>query len=161
FLTSRTYPSAVNDTFTYDLSGRMLSGQRATWLDTFTYDGANRITQTMQNGHTISYIYNISGRTRTLTYPGGRLITEHTDPRTRMDHIDDAASPPPIVQYTYDLANNVLSRNYRNGTTSSFSYNANNWTTSMAYNNPATFAGFNYTYDNEGNKQFEQKVHFT
>jgi RHS repeat-associated protein len=159
FLTSRTYPSAINDTFTYDLSGRMLSGQRGTWLDTFTYDGANRITQTVQNGHAISYIYNVPGRIRTLTYPGGRVITEHTDARARMDHIDDVASPPPIVQYTYDLANNVLSRNYRNGTTSSFSYNANNWTTSMAYNNPATFEGFSYTYDNEGNKQFEQKTH--
>jgi RHS repeat-associated protein len=161
FLTSRTYPSGINDTLSYDLSGRMLSAQRGTWPITFTYDGANRITQTVQNGHTINYSYNIPGRIRTLIYPGGRVITEHTDGRTRMDHIDDAGSPPPVAQYAYDLANNVLSRNYRNGTTSAFSYNANNWTTSIAHNNPATFAGFNYAYDNEGNKQFEQKTHNT
>jgi YD repeat-containing protein len=159
FLISRTYPSAINDTFTYDLSGRMLSAQRGPWLDTFDYDGANRILLTVQNGRTITYSYDIPGRTRSLTYPGGRVITDHTDARTRIDHIDDVGSPPPIVQYAYDLANNVLSRNYRNGTTSSFTYNANNWTTSIAHNNLATFAGFNYAYDNEGNRQFEQKTH--
>jgi RHS repeat-associated protein len=166
FLTQRSYtPSAANDTFTYDLSGRMLSNQRVngtfTWPETFAYDGANRVTQTKQNGQTIAYTYDIPGKKRTVTYPGGRLITENTDFRTRMDHIDDAGSPPPIVQYTYDLANNVLARKYRNGTTSTFTYNANNWTTAIAHQNPATFAGFNYAYDNEGNKQYEQKTHYS
>ena len=37
---------------TYDLSGRMLSAERGGWLVTFTYDGANRVTQTTQNGKT-------------------------------------------------------------------------------------------------------------
>lgn len=138
FLVSHTYPSSINDSFTFDLSGRMLSAQRGAlpgfvWLDTFTYDGGDRVTKSVQNGRTISSVYNIPGRTRTLTYPGGRVITEKTDFRTRVDHIDDAGSPPPIVQYTYDPANNVLSRNYRNGTTSSFSYNANNRTLSIAH----------------------------
>jgi RHS repeat-associated protein len=158
FLTARTYPSAINDSFTYDLSGRMFTAQRGAWPVTFTYDGADRILQTVQNAKTIKYSYNIPGRIRTVTYPGGRLITEHTDARTRMDHIDDALPPPSIVQYTYDLANNVLSRSYRNGTTSAYTYNANNWTTGLMHNNPGTFAGFNYAYDNEGNKQFEQKT---
>ena len=161
FLLSRTYPSAINDSFTYDLLGRILTAQRDSWPVTFTYDGANRLTQTVQNGHTITYTYNIPLRTRALTYPGGRVITETTDLRTRMDHINDAASPPPIVQYTYDLANNPLNRNYRNGTTSTFTYNPNNWTNSITHANPATFAGFNYTYDNEGNKQDEQKTQDT
>jgi RHS repeat-associated protein len=161
FLTDRTYPSGTNDTFTYDLSGRVLSAQRGSWTATFTYDGANRITETVQNGHTISYTYNIPGRIRRLTYPGGRVVSEHTDARVRMDHIGDAGSPPPIVQYSYDLANNVLSRNYRNGTTSAYTYNANNWVISIAHNNPGTFAGFNYAYDNEGNKEFEEKTQDT
>jgi RHS repeat-associated protein len=125
------------------------------------YDGADRILKTAQNSQTITYIYDIPGKKRTVTYSGGRVIADQTDFRSRMDHIDDAGSPPPIVQYIYDLANNVLSRNYRNSTTSSFTYNANNWTTNIAHNNPATFAGFNYAYDNEGNKQYEQKTHDT
>ena len=153
FLLGRSYPSAVNDSFTYDLSGRMLTALRGAWPDSFAYDGANRITQTVQNGQTIGYVYNIPGRTRRLTYPSGRVITEHTDARTRIDHINDAAYSANIVQYTYDFANNALSRNYRNGTTSAFTYNGNNWTTNIAHNNPAPFAQFSYAYDSEGNKQ--------
>jgi RHS repeat-associated protein len=164
-LTARLYaPSGAKDTFSYDLSCRMLSNQRVnasfTWPETFAYDGANRVTQTKQNGQTITYSYDIRGKKRTVTYPDGRMITEQTDFRTRMDHIDDAGSPPSIAQYTYDLANNMLSRNYRNGTTSTYTYNANNWTTGIAHQNPGTFALFNYAYDNEGNKQYEQKTHY-
>jgi RHS repeat-associated protein len=158
FLTSRAYPVSGTDTFTYDLSGRMLTAQHGSWPDTFSYDGVNRLIQTSQNGQTISYVYNIPGRTRQITYPGGRVITEHTDFRTRTDHINDAAYPQSIVQYTYDQANNALSRTYRNGTTSAYTYNANNWTTNIAHNNPAVFAQFGYAYDNEGNKQYENKT---
>jgi RHS repeat-associated protein len=159
FLVGRTYPSAINDTFTYDLSGRMLTGQHGSWLDTFVYDGANRITQTAQSGHAINYTYNIPGRIRTVTYPGGRVITEHTDARARMDHIDDAASPPSIVQYTYDPGNRVTNRAYRNGATAAYSYNADDWVLNLQHSAGATpIAGFGYTYDNEGNKQYELKL---
>lgn len=162
FLTGRAYtPSGAEDTFTYDLSGRMLTNQRQngtfTWPESFTYDGANRLLSSTQDSRTVTYSYDIPGRMRTVTYPGGYSITEHTDARTRMDHIDDAGSPPPIAQYAYDLANNMTGRNYRNGTTAIYTYNANNWTTSIAHQNPSTFAGFNYAYDNEGNKQYELK----
>jgi RHS repeat-associated protein len=161
FLTSRTYPSAINDSFTYDLSGRMLTAQRGSWPVTFVYDGADRVTQTVQNTQTITYSYNIPGRTRTVTYPGGRAITENTDARDRMSHIEDASSPPSIVQYTYDQGNRVISRNYRNGTTAAFSYNADDWILTLQHAVIATtapIAGFSYRYDNEGNKQYENKL---
>jgi RHS repeat-associated protein len=158
FLIDRAYPISGTDIFTYDLSGRMLSAQHGSWPVTFAYDGANRVIQTVQNGNTIGYVYNIPGRTRQLTYPSGRAITEHTDFRSRMDHINDAAYAQAIVQYTYDLADNPLGRSYRNGTTSNFTYNANNWTTNISHNNPSIFAQFGYGYDNEGNKQFENKT---
>ena len=164
FLLGRTYPSAVNDTFTYDLSGRLLTAQRGSWPVTFAYDGANRITQTVQNNGTVSYAYNVPGRTRTLTYPGGRVITENTDARARMDHIDDSASPPSIVQYAYDAGNRVTSRNYRNGTTAAFNYNADNWILNLQHSvivTTAPIAGFSYAYDNEGNKRYEQKLQDT
>jgi len=75
----------------------MLTAQRGTWAVAFTYDGADRVTQIAQNGRTHSYSYTFPGRTRTVTYPGGRVITKHTDARTWLDHIDDTCSPPPIV----------------------------------------------------------------
>jgi RHS repeat-associated protein len=158
FLTARSYPSLVNDTMTYDLSGRLLTAQHGSWLVTFTYDGGNRLTQTVQNTHTIGYSYNIPGRTRTLTYPGGRTITDHTDARTRLDHTDDGGSPS-IAQYTYDAANRVLTRVYRNGTSAVYAYNADNWILNLQHSQGATpFAGFSYAYDNEGNKRFENKL---
>jgi RHS repeat-associated protein len=159
FVVARSYPSLVNDAFTYDLSGRMLSGLRGTWLVTFAYDGANRITSTSQNGRTLAYSYNIPGRTRTMTYPGGRSIVEHTDLRTRLDQIDDALAPPPVARYTYDAGDRITTRVYRNDTTASYTYNANDWTTTVAHAGVGLIAQFAYDYDHGGNKTFEEKGH--
>lgn len=158
FLVGRTYPSSLNDTYTFDLSGRMLTAQRGSWSVGLAYDGANRVTQSLQNGRAVRYTYDIPGRTRTITYPGGRVFTEHTDARVRLDHIDDAGSPP-IVQYSYDPGNRVVARSYRNGISAAYSYNADNWILSLQHSRGATpLAGFGYLYDNEGNKQFENKL---
>jgi RHS repeat-associated protein len=162
FLLSRTYsPSGSTDTFTYDLSGRTLSGTRGGWIETFAYDGANRLIQSVQNGRTIAYVYNIPGRTRTVTYPSGRNITEQLDFRPQILTVNDGG-PTPIVQYAYDPANNVLTRGFRNRTLATYTYNANNWVCSLTHNLGANLiVGFTYAYDNEGNKFYEQKLHET
>jgi len=158
FLLQRAYLVSPADNFTYDLSGRMLSAERGGWLVTFTYDGANRVTQTQQNGRTITYVYDIPGRTRKVTYPGGRTIVEQTDFRSRLSTIDDPSSPPPIASYTYDLGNRVNTRTYRNGVVATYTYNANNWILSLEHTlGGARIAGFGYAYDKEGNKKFEKK----
>jgi RHS repeat-associated protein len=164
FLTSRVYPSST-DTFTYDLSGRMLSATRTagsfTWPVTFTYDGANRVLTDVQNGQTVGYSYHIPAiTTRTVNYPGGRTVTESLDLRSRISEIDDASSPPPIATYSYDPGNRVLARNYRNGTSTAYAYNNDNWITNLQHSLGVTpIAGFAYpVYDHEGNKQCEQKL---
>lgn len=160
FLTKRDYPTSADDNMSYDLSGRLLTAERGGWLVTYIYDGANRVTTTVQNGKTLNYTYNIPGRTRTVIYPGGRSIVEATDPRSRLDKIDDAISPPPIVQYSYDLGNRVVSRVYRNQTAARYGYNANNWITSLNHVKAdlTRIAGFTHAFDNEGNKSFENKL---
>ncbi len=161
FLQSRSYPSGT-DSFTYDLSGRVLTGNTTRgfgWNETFQYDGSDRLTQSLQNGKAISYMYDIPGRTRMVTYPGGRMITEMWDYRPRLMSINDGGSSP-IVQYAYDPANNVLTRGYRNGTVATSTYNANNWVCSLVHTSgPNLIVGFTYAYDNEGNKFYEQKLH--
>jgi RHS repeat-associated protein len=158
FLLQRAYPVSPADNFTYDLSGRMLTAERGGWLVTSTYDGANRVTQSVQNGKTVGYSYDIPGRTRRITYPGGRTFVEQTDFRSRLSTIDDSASPPPIASYTYDLGNRVDTRTYRNGVMATYTYNANNWILSLEHTlGGARIAGFGYDYDKEGNKKFEQK----
>jgi RHS repeat-associated protein len=161
FLTSRVYPSGT-DSFTYDLSGRVLTANTTRgsgWAESFSYDGGDRVIQSVQNSQTLNIIYNILGRTRGVTYPGGRNVTEQWDFRPRLSSINDGG-PTAIVQYAYDADNNVLSRTYRNGTVGTYTYNANNWMCSINHNFGATLiAGFTYAYDNEGNKFYEQTLH--
>jgi len=162
YLSMRDYPVGPDDTFTYDTCGRMLTAERNGWIVTFTYDDANKVTQTTQNGQAISYGYDIPNRRRTITYPGGRVITEQMDLRKRLDKIDDADSPPPIVQYTYDLGNKVDTRTYRNGVVADYDYNANNWITDLEHTFGAIrIAGFGHDYDKEGNKKYEENHHDT
>ena len=161
FLSSRVYPSGT-DTFTYDLSGRVLTGitsRGSGWNESFAYDGANRVIQSVQNSRTISYVYDIPARVRDLTYPGGRSITEQTDFRNQLSTVNDGGMTP-IAQYTYDPAERVLTRGYRNGTVATYTYNANNWVCSLTHMMGANLiVGFTYAYDNEGNKFYEQKLH--
>jgi len=162
FLSNRTYPISPADTFIYDLSGRMLSATRGGWVVTFSYDGADRVLQSVQNGETVSYSYNIPARTRTVSYPGGRTLTESLDLRSRLSRIDDLSSVTPIVQYSYDAADNVAQRAYRNGTNTAYAYNADYWVLNLQHNFMASpIAGFTYAYDNEGNKLYEQKLQDT
>lgn len=159
FLLQRTYPVSPADVFTYDLSGRVLSATKGTWAETFAYDGADRIVQSVENGQTISYTYTIPARMRTVTYPGGRTITEQTDFRDKLSTINDSGITP-IAQYTYDAGERELTRTYRNGTVAHYSYNVNNWVTSLIHMMGANpIVGFTYAYDNEGNKGYEQKLH--
>lgn len=164
FLLKRAYPVSPPDNFTYDLSARMLTAERGRWLVTFAYDGANRVTQTTQNSKTVNYVHNIPGRTRTLTFPGGRSIKDEMDSRNRLTITAlPTASPIPIVQYRYDLGDRVLTRSYGNNVAANYAYNANDWIKSLDHTvgsgGRGRIAGFGYDFDNEGNKKFEQKRH--
>jgi RHS repeat-associated protein len=154
YLTNRSYqPSGLDDVFTYDDAGRVLTAERASWLDTFSYDGASRLTNTTQNGRILTYTYNISGRVQTNTQPSGRTLSYVYDARNRLVGINDGASSQPIVSYAYDGANRVALRAYRNGTTASYVYDADDRITSLTHSNALDLiAGFNYSYDRDGNR---------
>ena len=159
-LVHREYPSGTGDFFNYDPFGRMLRAVRGTWLVTYEYDGANRLTKTKQDNQTISYEYDTNAGTRKITYPGGRVITEQMDLRDRIVDINDSSSPIPIVEYTYDSADLITNRTYRNGITANYNYNANDRTTELEHKLGATLiAGYRYDYDAEGNRKYEDKIH--
>ena len=164
YLTNRTYASDPADRFTYDLAGRMLTASKTNWLTatdwvlTFAYDGANRVTNTTQGGRIIAYAYNIPGRTVWLSYPGGTNIVRFTNARGRLLAVNDGGVTP-IATYTYDLGNRVLNRTYRNGAVAALTYNGNNWPTNLKHTAGTNLiAGFEYGYDNEGNKFYEQNL---
>ncbi|WP_040015960.1 RHS repeat domain-containing protein [Desulfobacter postgatei] len=56
----------------------------------------------------------------------------------------------------------MQTRQYENGVTADYTYNANNWITQLEHTVGATLiAGFGHDYDKEGNKKFEEKQHNT
>jgi RHS repeat-associated protein len=151
-----------DDNFTYDLSGRMLTAERDGWVVAHAYDGANRLLQSVQGGQTVGYAYDIPNGTRTLTYPSGRQIIEDTDLRGRLVSVSDVGAPDPISTYTYDLANRVETRAYLNGVVAEYTYNDNDWVTSLQHintNTPALVAGFSHEYDREHHKHYEKAHH--
>jgi len=156
-LTQRLYATDPDDTFAYDVGGRMTQALRDGWLVTFSYDAANRVLQTTQNGQTVAYAYDIPHRQRTLSYPGGKTVVEQRDFRERNSALNAGA----IATYTYDLGNRVTRRVYGNGTQAAYSYDANNRITGLNHTKADTslIAGFSHAYDNEGNKQYEDKAH--
>ena len=155
FLTQRDYPTDADDNFTYDLAGRMLTAEKGGWWVTLSYDGANRITNTTQGGRSIGRVYNTPARTRTLTYPGGRVVAETSDARGRLVSVNDGGSPA-LCNYTYDAANRVQSRAYRNGTVARFDYDPDDQLASLVHSNASgLIAGFAYGYDRDGNKLCE------
>jgi len=171
YLTARLYSADNNDSFTYDVGGRMLIACRegtidnvpadgcAGWIVTYNYDAANRVLHTAQNGKNVNYAYDIPNRKRTVAYPGGKTVVEQRDLRERLGNLNSGG----IATYTYDLANRVTIRVYGNGTQAAYSYNANNWITDLNHTKADTtlIAGFAHAYDNEGNKRYEDKAHDT
>jgi RHS repeat-associated protein len=159
-LLTRSTPGWPADTFSYDIGGRMLTATRAGWVVTYTYDAANRVSQSTQGTQSIGYSYNIPAGTRTITYPSGRVITEQSDLRGRLAVVKEGAVN--IATYSYDNGNRVDTRTYQNGVVADYPYDANNRITSLMHNHGATLvAGFTHQYDDEGNKKNEEKLHQT
>lgn len=162
FLVERDYAHDADDVFSYDLTGRMLTADKDGWLVTFTYDGADRLVQSVQNGEPVDYVYNTPGRTRTVLYPGGLVIEESRDVRERLSEITDTSGPSVLTDYTYDLGNRVTTRNALNGVVAQYAYNPNNWVLELTHTAGVDLiAGFRYDYDADGNKLFEERLHDT
>jgi RHS repeat-associated protein len=107
----------------------------------------------------VAYSYNTAARTRTITYPSGRQVTETKDWRDRLWDVSDTGGM--IAQYSYDNGNRVGTRTYANGVVATYGYNANNWITDLSHavGSASPLAAFHYAFDKEGNKLYEQKLH--
>ena len=82
-------------------------------------------------------------------------MTESYDLRSRLVQVNDGGSPR-VDSISYDLNNSVLTRTNRNGTLSTYTYNANGWVTQLTHSNASSLiAGYAYAYDYEGNKVYE------
>ncbi len=152
------YPGTNDNEYTYDAQGNLLTANNQDATLSFSYDTAYRLNQSVQNGKAVGYSYDIAHNTRTITYPGGKVVKEITNPRGSLARVEDSGGQA-IVQYTYDAADRIQTKNYANGITTDFTNNANGWITTMDYKkNAASIFGFQYGFDKEGNRLYAGKT---
>jgi RHS repeat-associated protein len=124
-LTSTTYPNTQKVNYTYDTQGRPLSrtnlrGQTVT----FTYGAHNLLaSKTFSNGSTVQYSYDSHFNLQSSTTAAG------------------------VTRYAYDAADRLTTLTNPDGTSLTFTYNANGQRTSMR---DSTNFVTNYTYDAAG-----------
>lgn len=155
-VTKENFGNGVTTTFTYDNRGNLLTATNASGTTTFAYkdaqypglvtsvtdvygrvitycyDGMGRLTQMNENGYVVNYSYDVNGRLTTLT---------------------DGANNP-IIQYTYNDANQLTQEDMGNGTRTVYTYDANGRVLSIT-NYASDLSKINsfdiYTYDQLGN----------
>ena len=158
-LVFRNYPDNNDDSFSYDATGRMISASNTNATIFLGYDKAGRVLFETLNNNSTSFTYDVPAQKRTITYSNGNLnVVEIYDKRGRLNQLQRNGNA--IVNWYYDGANRQMCRAYINGTKSQFSYNTMNWVTSLRhYNSNNSFIHLDYSFDKEGNKQQEDKIH--
>ncbi len=135
-LTKRSYPGD-DDVFTYGLAGELLSAVNNNATVLRTYDDSGRILTETINGKTMQYSYDMANLSRTITYPGGKVIKEVFDSRERLASIQDT-SETPIFSFQYNLMNKRTSLSYLNGISAQYSYDTLNLLSNITYANGAS-----------------------
>ena len=155
------YLGSNDNVYTYDAVGNLSTANNQDATISLSYDNAYRLTQSVQNGQSVSYSYDIPNSTKTITYPGAKVVKEVRNVRELLTRVENASSQA-IVQYTYDGANRLQTKSYHNGITANFTNNANGWITDIDYDDGVSqIIGFQYGFDKEGNRQYAKKFHDT
>ena len=148
-LTAIDYPTSVDQSFTFDKEGRMLSAVDGTGTRTYTYDDLGRkVGQTDPRGNTVA-TYDEGGRLLTQTDVTGRLINYAYDGNGRLLQVSD---PTTWAQYTYDNRSRVTQTLYSNGVKSIYGYDSSGRTTALTHKNAsnAIIIGYTAGYDTAG-----------
>ncbi|MHC4675500.1 MAG: RHS repeat-associated core domain-containing protein, partial [Planctomycetota bacterium] len=108
------------ETYEYDGLSRSVHAEDDDSLVTRSYDSLSRIRSEIQNGHTITGVYDGVGNQLTNTYPGGRVVTYAYDALDRITTATSGATT--IATYKYVGPNRVARRDYGNGTRTDLTY---------------------------------------
>ncbi len=155
-LVQRQSPSGNHDQFGYDAAGRMITATNNDAVVSYLYDDADRVLEERLNNQPTAYSYDIANGLRTITYPGGRQVTEEYNERGLLTEIKESGAS--LASFSYDAASRLSQRNYANGTTTNWTYNANDQITDLVHA-PGGFLQFHYEYDGEGNRLSAEKLH--
>lgn len=106
--------------FKYDGLSRIVLAQDDDSEVTRHYDSLSRVTKEVQNGKTISCIYDGVDNQLRCIYPGGRIITTSYDELNRKNLIVDQFGP--IARYDYIGPKRVEQRDYANNSRTTYQY---------------------------------------
>lgn len=153
----RDFATTPDDFYHYNSMGLPDSIWNSNHTITFTHTPGGKIKSEKRNGNITSYAYDHVAGTRTLTYPGGRVIKEYRDKRTRMDRIEEGATD--LIDMVYDAVDRRVMDTYANGNITSYTYDANSNLTRLTHNNGAAFWDVENAYTNDGSVIRSDKQH--
>lgn len=143
------YPQSVDQSFTYDLEGRMTQAVDGTGTRTYTYDDLGRkVQQTDPRGNTVA-TYDGASRLKSQTDVTGRLIQYAYNGDGQITGFSD---PTTWTTNTYDARYRLVRTTNSTGITSLYGYDAADRTTSLVHKNAAgtIITSYNSTYDLAG-----------
>lgn len=158
-------PGTPDVTTAYDAANRVTKRKSSVSTLTYLYDEANQLkseTQAVKVGSsgsakTIAYKYNADALAETLTYPDSTTLTYGYSERNQLSSIA-AEGAFALVEYTYDLNGNRLTKALENGTSVAYAHDAANRMTSIEHLEAAiAFASFGYGYDTVDRRTFVQR----
>ncbi len=147
-LTGKGYSSGSTAvTYGYDAVGRLTS---ATGGLTWAYDLAGEMTQAVNSGLSLNYLYDAAGNRTTVKQSNTVLITYAYDDDNRLSTITRSAK---VFQFGYDDASRRTSLAFPNGVSTSYAYDTLSRLTSLgALEGTTVVADSDYTYDDVGNR---------
>lgn len=141
------YPTSTDQSFTYDVEGRMTQAVDGTGTRTYTYDSLGRKTyQTDPRGNTTA-TYDAASRLLSQTDVTSRLIEYDYDPNGRMELVEDSTS---WATYEYDSRGRMTKESFSNGVYSAYGYDTASRLTSLNHKKTldnSVILGYAATYD--------------
>jgi RHS repeat-associated protein len=179
---SRTNQASEMVTSHYDDGGRLVGRTLPGGTQSFSYDGAGRMSSAWQTmlGHTtgISFTYDslgaVAGHTQTVDgyswattydydyaagevttiYPSGTQVVKTLDPLGRLYQVQQDGAP--VAGYTYDDATGMQTLTHANGVVSHVETDPLGRVTRL---HTESFADYRYGYDDVGSRTYMQRAH--
>lgn len=152
---AKIYADGSSCTFDYDSIGRMVTATNPNVTVQFEYDLNSRLAKEIVGAEEINYSYDVPNRKKTITYPGGRIVEEEMDFRSRTTLVKQNSTTVASLAYQgYD----IVQKAFNNGLTTSYDSDELGRTESITVNPGAVFH-FKYQFDNLGNKTNQETLH--